>query len=61
MCTGENCPMKESCYRHTAKASPHWQAYFVVPPINEKGECEMFWSRGGTTEIWTGEPVAMVQ
>lgn len=42
MCTGENCPMKESCYRFTAVASEYWQSYFAIPPIKD-GECEQYW------------------
>jgi len=42
MCSGEECPLKESCYRYTAKPS-RYQSYFFEPPI-EDGECNYFWT-----------------
>ena len=42
MCTGERCPLKQICYRHTAKPSEFRQSYFMKPPISE-GKCEYFW------------------
>lgn len=51
-CSGQNCPIKEKCYRFNAKSNEHWQSYFVdVPgkwtPNDENDtmvfECEMFW------------------
>jgi len=42
MCTGEQCPKKQMCYRHTAKASDY-QSYFMTPPIKEDGTCEYYW------------------
>ena len=41
MCTGEECPLKENCYRYTAKPSDY-QSYFVESPI-ENEECKYFW------------------
>ena len=41
-CTGMFCPVKESCYRFTAKANELWQAYFSVPPF-ENSTCKMYW------------------
>jgi len=41
MCTGENCPLKEKCYRFKAKPSSY-QAFFSDPPVTN-GECEYFW------------------
>lgn len=41
-CKGTDCPVKEQCYRYTAKANELWQSYFVEPPIKD-GKCEMFW------------------
>lgn len=42
MCHGEGCPMKDQCYRHTAKETPLRQAYFLTPPLTsvEPFECE---------------------
>ena len=41
-CKGTDCPVKEHCYRYTAKANEFRQSYFVEPPIKD-GKCEMFW------------------
>lgn len=46
MCSGGKCPLKEKCYRYTAKANELQQSYFTEPPFKiKKGkpECEMFW------------------
>ena len=42
MCTGDGCPWKEQCYRHTAAPTPLWQSYFVKPPIKD-GRCDHYW------------------
>jgi hypothetical protein len=41
MCTGERCPLKQICYRHTATPS-RYQSYFAKPPVLG-GTCEYFW------------------
>ena len=41
-CLGENCPMKESCYRFTAESEGIGQTYFIEPPIKD-GKCEHYW------------------
>ena len=41
MCTGEKCPLKQICYRHTAKPS-RFQSYFAKAPVND-GKCKYFW------------------
>ena len=41
MCSGERCPLKQICYRHTAKPSES-QSYFAQSPVLE-GTCEYFW------------------
>ncbi len=33
MCTGEDCPAKDLCYRHTREPNPYRQAYFDKPPF----------------------------
>lgn len=45
-CINEECPLKLLCYRYTAKANPHRQAYgsFQFKIVNGKTECEYFWS-----------------
>lgn len=43
MCTGENCPLKETCYRYTAFPNQWGQSYYVNVPYNEeKKECEEY-------------------
>jgi hypothetical protein len=42
LCSGLNCPLKDTCYRYTAKADEYWQSYFEVPPYDD--ECEYYWS-----------------
>lgn len=43
-CEGLDCPLKEKCYRFTAKANEYRQSYFVEPPYNkETKECEYLW------------------
>ena len=42
-CDGKDCPVKESCYRFTAKASDY-QYYFIESPIKD-GKCEMYWEK----------------
>ena len=41
MCSGERCPLKQICYRHTAKPSER-QSYFAQAPVLA-GACEYFW------------------
>jgi hypothetical protein len=49
-CEGTNCPVKQSCYRYTAKVNEHRQSYFTEPPIKD-GECEMYWGEN-SQRIW---------
>ena len=45
MCKGTNCPLKETCYRHTAIANEFRQSYFFdVPFDEEKEKCDYYWS-----------------
>ena len=44
MCNGDDCPLKESCYRCTATPNDLWQSYFINPPYDEeKKECDHYW------------------
>ena len=43
MCKGEDCLLKNECYRYTATPS-EYQSYFVDPPYIED-ECEFFWGK----------------
>lgn len=38
MCNGDNCPLKETCYRFTATPDEFRQTYFTDAPYN-RGEC----------------------
>ena len=44
-CSGNGCPLKESCYRFTAPKSLVWQSYFTEPPIikGEEITCNYYW------------------
>ena len=42
MCFGAECPLKEQCYRFTAKPDEFRQSYFADPPIKD-GKCDYFW------------------
>jgi len=43
-CEDKDCPLKESCYRFTAKPSEYRQSYFVETPYNkETKECDYYW------------------
>lgn len=46
MCNFTDCPVKDSCFRHTATPTPHWQAYFADIPgkyVDGKWVCDMYW------------------
>lgn len=48
MCDGNLCPVKNECYRHTAKPNPYRQSYFGSPPYTASG-CEYFGPNEHTT------------
>lgn len=41
-CDGNNCPLKERCWRFIS-ADSMIQSYFINPPIKDNGECDHFW------------------
>jgi hypothetical protein len=51
MCTGDGCPLKDTCYRFKATPSEYMQAFFTKPPwtANEqmlpgvKVGCNYYW------------------
>lgn len=44
MCEGQGCPLKDTCYRHTATPSSYLQAYFCDPPYDkEEKTCTFYW------------------
>ena len=50
MCKGEGCPVKDQCFRNTAKDS-EYQAFFTeIPYDKEKLECEYFWQNKNKKE-----------
>lgn len=55
MCAGADekrnliCPMRDNCYRFTAKSNEYRQAYFTVVPY-EDPECAEFWDNKGRNE-----------
>jgi len=44
MCSRDDCPKAEQCYRFTAKPS-YWQGYFAPQIIGD--QCEYFWPNAG--------------
>jgi len=42
MCRGDDCPLKEQCYRYKAKPDEYLQSYFVTPPYIDN-TCDRFW------------------
>lgn len=40
MCTGEGCPLKQTCWRYIAKPS-EWQCYFTEVPLKD-GKCDYY-------------------
>jgi|LakMenEpi03Aug12_release.lakeMendotaPanAssembly.Ray.scaffolds.fasta_scaffold09189_22 hypothetical protein len=46
LCEGTNCPLKDQCFRHTAKPS-EYQSYFTVVPFkikNNEFKCHYLWT-----------------
>ncbi len=35
MCSGEKCPLKETCYRYLARPSIYNQSFFENPPYDK--------------------------
>ena len=45
-CDGVGCPLKEKCYRFTAKDNEYGQSYFTETPYNKETKtCEYLWIR----------------
>ena len=46
MCSGQDCPLKETCYRFAATPSEFRQSYFLNIPYNKETKtCEYLWTR----------------
>ena len=44
MCNGDNCSLKENCYRFKATINPYYQSYFTEIPFDHKSKtCDQFW------------------
>ena len=41
MCKGNDCKLKETCYRYKAKPS-EYQSYFIDAPFKD-GDCSHYW------------------
>ena len=41
-CKGDNCPMKENCYRYKA-IEGICQTYFIDIPLEKDNTCEYYW------------------
>ncbi len=66
-CSGQDCPIKETCYRFTSKSSSPTQMYFDPIPgkwgwrreefangdifDHREFQCEMFWAEKNTEAI----------
>ena len=46
-CNGEDCKLKEKCYRYTKEPHPYWQTY--IAPTEQGEDCEYFDSNEETT------------
>lgn len=42
-CNGNNCTLKDTCYRFTATSNPHWQTFGVFSQDETTGKCEYYW------------------
>lgn len=43
MCHDQLCPMRDNCYRFSAKPNPHVQSYFMdTPRVGDECEFQMF-------------------
>jgi hypothetical protein len=45
MCKGNNCKIRNNCYRYRAVPSDYYQSYFVESPFDpKKYSCRYFWA-----------------
>ena len=49
-CTGENCHLKNKCYRFRSKPG-RLQSYFIEIPIQEDNSCDYFISADGFSNL----------
>ena len=50
MCEGEGCPLRDNCYRFTAKPNPDRQSYFVETPVSQDGKCCLLYTSDAADE-----------
>lgn len=43
MCRGEDCDMRESCYRYIVSPNDKWQTYFEETPLEKDSSCKYYW------------------
>jgi hypothetical protein len=61
MCQGGACPIRRSCYRHTARPSKYRQSYFAAPPFQVDDAttvvtCEHYVSNGAVEKVEEKKP-----
>lgn len=54
MCVGNDCPLKETCYRFKAKPC-EYQTYFMNPPYEDR-KCEYYWKMESKPNLPGGNP-----
>jgi hypothetical protein len=42
MCSGQDCPKKDSCFRHIAEPNKFRQSYFLGSPM-DNDKCNHYW------------------
>jgi len=56
MCHGDDCPLKNKCYRYTAYADPYGQSIFTEIHYKD-GKCNHFWDNKGKRNRPDDEPM----
>lgn len=50
-CKGDDCELKNTCYRFIVAPDPYQQSYFIEPPYQkEDGSCDFYWEVGQSTD-----------
>jgi hypothetical protein len=54
-CKGINCPVRDNCYRYTARDSGFYQSWFVDnnvgKMVDNKFSCDMYWGENAEA-VW---------
>lgn len=52
-CKGINCPVRDNCYRYTARDSGFYQSWFVDDNVGKmvdnKFSCDVYWGENAET------------